>query len=162
MNQVIIGSDNGLSTIRRHVIIWTGAVLLSIGPLGTNFSEILIKIQNFSFTKMHPKISPAKRRPFCPGGWVKVTADCIEYVLVRVTMPPQFYDNYMCCCPRSYYSYGPYDVYRNIHSVSQCLDKYMKIIRWEIVVIQHHWWNTAVVIYMDIGLYRCPPPSRKK
>ena len=26
-----------------------------IGPFGTNFSEILIKIQNFSFTKMHLK-----------------------------------------------------------------------------------------------------------
>ena len=29
------------------------AGLLSIGPLGTNLSEILIKIQSFSFTKMH-------------------------------------------------------------------------------------------------------------
>ena len=27
-----------------------------------------IGIQNFSFTKMHLKISSAKRRPFCPGG----------------------------------------------------------------------------------------------
>ena len=29
--------------------------------------EILIKIQNVSFTKMHLKISSAKWRPFCPG-----------------------------------------------------------------------------------------------
>ena len=36
--------------------------------LGTNFNEILIKIQNFSFTKMHLKISSAKRWPLCPGG----------------------------------------------------------------------------------------------
>ena len=43
--------------------------LLSIGPLGTkNFGEIWIKIQNFSFKKMHLKTSSAKRRPFCPGG----------------------------------------------------------------------------------------------
>ena len=42
--------------------------MLSIGPLGTNFSEISIKIQNFSFMKMHLKISCAKWRPFCPGG----------------------------------------------------------------------------------------------
>ena len=34
---------------------------------GTNFSEILIKIQNFSFTKMHLKISSVKCWPFCPG-----------------------------------------------------------------------------------------------
>ena len=38
-----------------------------LDPRGTNFSEILIKIQNFSFTKMHLKISSVKRRPFCPG-----------------------------------------------------------------------------------------------
>ena len=43
-------------------------VFLSIWPLGTNFSEILNKIQDFSFTKMHPKISSAKWRPFCPAG----------------------------------------------------------------------------------------------
>ena len=36
-------------------------------PLGRNFSEILIKIQNFSFKKIHLKISSAKWRPFCPG-----------------------------------------------------------------------------------------------
>ena len=32
------------------------------------FSEILIKIQNFSFAKMHLKVSSAKWQPFCPGG----------------------------------------------------------------------------------------------
>ena len=61
-------SDNGLSPIRHQAIIWTNAGLLSIGPLGTNFSEILIKIQNFSFTKMHVKRSSAKWQPFCPWG----------------------------------------------------------------------------------------------
>ena len=44
------------------------ALLLSIGPLETNFGEILIKIQNFSFWKMHLKILSAKWGPFCPGG----------------------------------------------------------------------------------------------
>ena len=34
---------------------------------GTNFGEILITIQNFSFMKMHLKISSAKWPPFCPG-----------------------------------------------------------------------------------------------
>ena len=68
VNWVSICSDNGLSPIRRQVIIWTNAGLLSIGPLGTKFSEILIKIQNFSLAKMHLNISSAKWRPFCPGG----------------------------------------------------------------------------------------------
>ena len=68
VNWVSIGSDNGLSPIRRQAIILTNAGLLSIGPLGTNFSEIFIKIQIFSFTKMHLKISSAKQWPFCSEG----------------------------------------------------------------------------------------------
>ena len=68
VNRVSIASANGLSPIRRQAIIWTNAGLLSIGPLGTNFGEILIKIQNVSFTTMHVKISPVKWRPYCPGG----------------------------------------------------------------------------------------------
>ena len=68
LNRVSIGSDNGLSPIRRQAIILTNAGLLSIGPLGINFSEISIKIRSFSFMKMHLKLSSAKRRPFCPGG----------------------------------------------------------------------------------------------
>ena len=57
----IVGSDNGLSPGRRQAIIWTNAGVLLIGPLGTNFSEIL----TFSFKKMRLKVSSAKRRPFC-------------------------------------------------------------------------------------------------
>ena len=63
----IIGSDNGLSPGRRQAIIWTNAGILLIGPLGTNFSEILIAILTFSFKKMHLKVSSAKWRPLCPG-----------------------------------------------------------------------------------------------
>ena len=67
MNQVNIGWDNGLSPIRRQTIISTNAGLLSIELFGTNFSDFLIKIKNFSFTKMRKKMSSAKGRPFCPG-----------------------------------------------------------------------------------------------
>ena len=35
------GSYNGLSPIRRQAIIWTSAWLLSIGPFGTKFIDIL-------------------------------------------------------------------------------------------------------------------------
>ena len=63
----IIGSDNGLSPGRRQAIIWTNPGILLIGRLGTNFSEILIGIQTFSFKKMHLKMSSAKWRPFCLG-----------------------------------------------------------------------------------------------
>ena len=64
-NLTIIGSDNGLSPGRRQAIIWTSAGILLIGPLGTNFSEVLIGIHTFSLKKMHLKMSSAKWRPFC-------------------------------------------------------------------------------------------------
>ena len=60
----IIGSDNGLLPGRRQAIIWPNAGILSTGPLGTNFSEILIEINTFSFKKMHLKMSSGKWRPF--------------------------------------------------------------------------------------------------
>ena len=63
----IIGSDNGLSPGRRQAIIWTNAGILSIGPLGTNFSDIFIEMHTFSFKKMHLKMSSGKWRPFCVG-----------------------------------------------------------------------------------------------
>ena len=56
----IIGLDNGLSPDRRQAIIWTNAGILLIVRFGTNFSEILIDIDTFSFRKMHLKISFGK------------------------------------------------------------------------------------------------------
>ena len=63
----IIGSDNGLLPGRRQAIIWTNAGILLIGSLGTNFNEIFIGIQTFSFKKMHLKMLSVKWRPFCLG-----------------------------------------------------------------------------------------------
>ena len=62
-----IGSDNGLSPGGRQAIIRTNAGILLIRPLGTNFSEFLVKILIFSFKKMRFKMLSAKRRPFCLG-----------------------------------------------------------------------------------------------
>ena len=61
----IIASDNGLSPGRHQAIFWTNAGILSIGPLETNFSEILIEIHIFSFKKISLETSSAKRWPFC-------------------------------------------------------------------------------------------------
>ena len=66
-NVTIIGSDNGLSPGRRQAITWTNVGILLIGPLGTNFSEMLIEIHTFSFKKIHLKMSSGKWRPFCLG-----------------------------------------------------------------------------------------------
>ena len=65
--QISIGSDNGLSPGRRQAIIWTNAGKLLIGPLGTNFSEILIEIYKFSFKRTLLKMSSGKWRPSCLG-----------------------------------------------------------------------------------------------
>ena len=65
-NLTIIGPDNGLSPGRRQAITWTNVGILLIGPLGTNFSEMLIEIHTFSFKKIHLKMS-GKWRPFCLG-----------------------------------------------------------------------------------------------
>ena len=51
MNWISVGSGNALSPVRRQAITCTNANLWSIGPLGTNVSEIRIEIQNFSFLK---------------------------------------------------------------------------------------------------------------
>ena len=61
----IIGWDDGLLPGRRQAIISTNAGILSISPLGTNFSEFLIEIETFSFKKMHLNMSSGKWRPFC-------------------------------------------------------------------------------------------------
>ena len=63
----ISGSDNGLSPGRRQAIVWTNAEILLIGPLGTNFGEIWIEIDVFSFKEMHLKMSPGKWLPFWLG-----------------------------------------------------------------------------------------------
>ena len=42
-------SENDLAPGRRQAILWTNAGILLIGPLETNFSEIIIGIQQFSF-----------------------------------------------------------------------------------------------------------------
>ena len=82
----IIGSDNGLSPGRRQAIIWTNAGILLTEPLGTNFSEVLIGIQIFSYTKMRLKMSSVKWRPFYLG------LNVLNYLITQ----PLFFSK----CPR--------------------------------------------------------------
>ena len=51
-----------------QAIIWTDVGILLIGPLGTNFSEILIEIYTFSFRKMHLKMED--------GGYFALVSMC--------------------------------------------------------------------------------------
>ena len=52
---LVANSDNTAYVVERN------------GPLGTNFSEILIKIHIFSLMKMHLKISSVKHNHFVQG-----------------------------------------------------------------------------------------------
>ena len=58
------GSDNGLSPVWCQAIIRTNAGILLTGSSWTKFSEILLEIHTFSFTKGHFNISSVKWRPF--------------------------------------------------------------------------------------------------
>ena len=62
--QTLIGPDICLSPDQRQAVIYTNAGILLIGPLGTNFSEILSEIHTLSCKKTHFKMSFGKWRPF--------------------------------------------------------------------------------------------------
>ena len=80
-NLTTISSDNGLSPGRHQAIIWTNAGVLLIGPLATNFSEILIEILTFLFTKMRLNVSCAKWRPCCLDlNVLKVKFYCVDVI----------------------------------------------------------------------------------
>ena len=64
-NLTIISSDNGLSPGWRQAITWTNVGILLIGPLVTNFSEMLIEIHTFSFKKIHLKMAAILPQPQC-------------------------------------------------------------------------------------------------
>ena len=53
-------SDNGLAPSRRQSIVCTYDGILLIGPLGTNFNEIVSEIQIFLLKKIRLKLSSAK------------------------------------------------------------------------------------------------------
>ena len=63
----VIGSNNGFSPGWRQAIIWNNARILLIGPLGINFSEILIEIHKLIFNEICLKVLPSKSHPFCLG-----------------------------------------------------------------------------------------------
>ena len=71
----IIGSDNGLSPGRRQAIIWTNAGILLTGPLGTNFSEILIEFYTFlaATKQLYEWFSPSVSPSVCLSVCLSVT-----------------------------------------------------------------------------------------
>ena len=111
-----IGSNNGLSPGWHKAIILTNNGILLIGPLGKNFSEILIKIYRFSFKKMHLKMSSGKWRPFCLG-----------LNVLKPTILAMSIDNPIIQCHLSYQTH---------HKPVQCLHVSSPS-RWHLP-----WWNS--------------------
>ena len=68
---------NGLSPVRRQAITWT---TVDFFCQFDHYNGIWIDIQNFSFMKMHLKMSSAKWRSFCLGGLTCLTL----YMHVRI------------------------------------------------------------------------------
>ena len=60
-----IDSDNGLLPGECPTIISTNAGILLVGPLQTNFNDILFEIQKFSCNKMNLKMLSVKWQPYC-------------------------------------------------------------------------------------------------
>ena len=78
-HRTIIGSDNGLSPVRRQAIIWTSARILLTGPLWTNFSEILIENYLLSVKKMHLNMLSEKN-----GGHFVSASMCLIYYSIMM------------------------------------------------------------------------------
>ena len=78
-----------LQPFRRQAIIWTNSGLLLIEILGTNFSEIVIKIRKFS-RKMHLKMSSAKKmaillsRPQCVNAYIYIYVYTYQLLLSAI------------------------------------------------------------------------------
>ena len=109
-NLTIIGSDSGPASSRRQAIIWTNVEILSIRPLGTNFSEISFEIHTFSFKKMHLE------RSFCLGlkddTFVRILICTVCFTWCPMTM------NTVC----TFVPMSPHIQYipRNMHTVLLC------------------------------------------
>ena len=88
---------------RRHAIIWTNAGLLSIWLLGTNFNQMLTKIQSLSLTKMHTRISSTKRWLFCRAG------DVLKYIIHNISSTLSNLPSFKFCC----LSYSPVRFFRD-------------------------------------------------
>ena len=65
-NWAIIDSDCALSPLRCQAIIWINANLLFTGPLWANFSQVWIKIQQFSYKNMTYVITYSLPSPWPP------------------------------------------------------------------------------------------------
>ena len=132
----IIGSGNGLSPDRRQAIIWNNAGILSIGPVGTNFSEISIEILTFSFKKMRLKVSSAKWRLFGLG--------LNELMWARIN-----WQTHSSCwwSVMSWRLCGVGDLW--------CHDAYVALVICDVMTLMWRWWFVMSWCLCDVGDLWC-------
>ena len=151
----ITGSDNGLSPGWRQAIIWTNAEILFIGPLRTNFSEILIKILTFSFTKMSLRVSSAKWQPFCLSLNVLMNYCALLYVCCQCWMMEAWWmcDGWMCWGCIWWMCYGCLmDVWWVCRADSRCAPS-----QWETALLCNdisHWQDASLESVLGV-LWMC-------
>ena len=97
-----------------------------IGPLGTNFSEIKIKIQIVRFTKMHLTITSAKWRPF----WSVRVNWCNSWTFSHITCV-----GHICWYPTTHLSIVP----------NNSPIRPITLYHWQITDLNHQW-----AVYSDM------------
>ena len=146
VNRLSIGSDNGLSPIRRKAMIKTNTGSLSIGPLGTNFNETFIKIKNALVMKMHLKVSSVKRRLFCLGG-DELTQYWVEWCC-KETLEIS-YTNHSRLLPHILSSFS-----FNISMLGAWINCLTFLRAWEYSRTPH-WWTCIQEYYWSHGSHPC-------
>ena len=135
-NLTIIGSDNGLSPGRCQAITWTNVGILLIGPLGTNFSEMLIEIHTFSFKKIHLKISSGKWQPFCFGLNVLRPKFMAPLIISSLVSPPNTNTVRFLAATKQLYEWFSLSVHLSCHTVFTVFPSWY---RHEIFRSYYHW-----------------------
>ena len=97
-NRNIIDSDSGLSPGQHQAIIYTNADILLIGPLGTDFSEIVLLIYTFSFKKIHfvYEMAAILSRPPCVHQMFTNNVTVLLYKVNLVVCAYNFPNNIKC------------------------------------------------------------------
>ena len=81
-NEAIIALDNGLSSVRCEAFCETMVAYYSSDRLATNFSEIWIKMRQFSYKNIRFKLSSAKCKSFCLGLNIVIPQMPVPYLCV--------------------------------------------------------------------------------
>ena len=105
-----------------------------IGPLGTNFSEILMEIYTYSFEKMHLQMPSGKWRPFCL---------CSNVLILLVLKPKYSWRTTSGLIPWLLMSYNHRGI--SCHDIG-CVDSGYSSLAW--VRISIYWgmiWDTNIV-----------------